>query len=172
MDCVIEPAVCPSAYCLSPSDTTVAAGHSCWCPIHVPLGLGIVRFLGLLAARANISLPRPYSGVHSSQGHHGESAGELWCISNTLSLILHHDLGCWCINSPAAFHRPWHHFETSVLPMLPSSSVFRLEGAIKFPAGFIGPGCMVSNSVGLEWDLRIHISNQCSSDSGQPWSIL
>lgn len=102
----------------------------------------------------------------------GESAGELWFISNTLSLILHHDLACWCFNRPAAFHRPWHHFETSVLPMLPSSSVFRLEGAIKFPAGFIGPGCMVSNSVGLEWDLRIHISNQCSSDSGQPWSIL
>lgn len=102
----------------------------------------------------------------------GESAGELWFISHTLSLILHHDLGYWCFNSPAAFHRPWHHFETSVLPMLPSSSVFRLEGAIKFPAGFIGPGCMVSNSVGLEWDLRIHISNQCSSDSGQPWSIL
>lgn len=85
MDYVIDPAVCPLAYYLSPSDTTVAvggttattaattvaAGHSCWCPIHVSLGLGIVRFLGLLAARANISLPRPYSGVHSSQGHHG-----------------------------------------------------------------------------------------------------
>lgn len=103
----------------------------------------------------------------------GESAGELWFISNTLSLTaLHHDLGCWCINGPVAFHQPWNHSEPSVLPVLSSSPDFRLEGATEFPAGFIGPGCMVSNSGGLEWDLRIHISNQCSSDSGQPWTII
>lgn len=71
MDYVIDTAVCPLAYYLNPSDTTVAVGHSCWCPNHVSLGLGIVRFLGLLAAMANISLPRAYSGVHSAQGHHG-----------------------------------------------------------------------------------------------------
>lgn len=103
----------------------------------------------------------------------GESAGELWFTSNTLSLTaLYHDLGCLCINGPVAFHQPWNHSEPSVLPMLPSSPGFRLEGATKFPAGFIGPDCVVSNSGGLEWDLRIHISNQCPSDSGQPWTII
>lgn len=103
---------------------------------------------GTLAARASISCQELTLESILPKGTMGESAGELWFISNNTLSDPPSWLRCWCIivQLPSTSHGI-----TLSQVFCPCSLVhhFRLEGGHKFPAGFIRPGCMVSNSVGL-----------------------